>query len=186
VDSWRRSQSARATDVSVHPVSATTVAVNSPRRVRPGTGRWSRSTTGTGLLAVIPARTVRFASAVRSGVAVSHSPYRPEASSSLRDDPTVGAGLVPPIVRPVRDDREDPTGIAFCAGPLFLADRRLRTVVSRSYRPDRGSQLVPGRGGCRSQADTDLRRSGDFGDRFITSSCSRWPSPATAEDRRAP
>jgi hypothetical protein len=186
MNSWRRWQSARATDVSVYPVSATTVAFDSPHRSSPASGLLELPGTGTGLPAAISAPAVRIYPAVRFRRGPSRSPYRSQAPSQLRDGPTVRAGLVPPTDRPARGDRECRTGRTAGGGPVGPAGRRFRAVVSRSYRPHGGCQLVPGRGWYRSHSGTGLRRSGDFGDRIITSCCSRWPSPATAEDRRAP
>lgn len=172
MNSWRRCQSAQATDVSVHPVSATTVAFDSPHRHHPASGRFELPGTGTGLPAVIPAPAVRTRPSVRFRRSASRPPYRPQAPSVFGDGPTSRSGLVPPCVRPAPDDRERSTGRTLVAGPLGLAGRPFRAVVSRSYRPDRGYQLVPGTGSYRSHSGTDLRRPGDFGGRFITSGCS--------------
>jgi len=152
------------------------LASSSPSRLRwlelPGKG--------TGRPAAISAPTVRSSSAVRLCLGSSRSPYRSQAPSLLGVGPTARAGLVPPIARLAGGGCERRTGRPAGAGPLGLADRRFSAVVSRSYRPDRGSQLVPGAGWYRPHAGTNLQRLGDFGDRIITSGCSSWPSPATA------
>jgi hypothetical protein len=180
VNSWGWYRSSEAAGASVLSTGATDVAFGSLHRLHPGSGRSALPDTDTGLPAVIPAPTVRTRRSVRFGRGASRPPYRPQAPSVLGDRPSARSGLVPPCVRPIPDDRERPTGRTASAGPLGLAGRPLRGVVSRSYRPDRGDQLVPGTGSSRSHSGTDLRRSGDFGGRFTTSCCSRWPSPATA------
>ena len=180
---WRRCRGIRATDPSVPLVRASGVAFGSLHCFLPGFECLEHPTPVTGLPAVIPALTVRSVPTVRFRRGGSRSPYRPQAPSLLRDGPTAGAGLVPPIVRTVGDDCERTTDRAFRAGPPCLAGRGLPAPDSKSYRPHRGFQVVPGTGPYRSRSGTGFRRRGGFGGRNITSCCCGWPAPAASAKR---
>jgi hypothetical protein len=180
VNSWGWCHSSEVAGTSVLQAGATDVAFGSLHRPHPGSGRSLLPDTDTGLPAVTPASTVRTRPSVRFRRGASRPPCRPQAPRVFGDGPAAGSGLVPPCVRPSADARKRSTGRTRIVGPLGLAGRPFRGVVSRSYRPGRGYQFVPGTGPYRWHSGADLRRSGDSGGRFTTSCCSRWPSPATA------
>ena len=170
---WGRWRGIQATDASVPLVRVITVPSGPLHCFLPSSGRLDRPAPDTGLPAAIPAVTIRRLPAARFRRGGAHSPYRPQAPSLLRDGPTAGVGLVPPIVRTVGDDRGLATGRPFRAGPPCVAGRELRAADSRPYRPHRGFQVVPGTGSYRSQAGADLRHLGGSGGRGTTRQCSR-------------
>jgi hypothetical protein len=173
VISWWRLHGMRVAGASVPAVCAASFASGSPRCSPFGSGSLERPVPITGLPAVIPAMAVRWVPTVRLRRGGSPSPYRPQAPSLLGDDPPAGAGQVSPFVRTVDHGCERTTDRGFRAGQPCLAGRALRAADSRSYRPHRGLQVVPGTGSYRSQTGTDLRRLGGSGGRGTTRQCSR-------------
>ena len=185
MNGWWRFNSTRANDAAVPVAAAFDVASCSPHRFYPGPWRSERRMSGTGHAAVVPAMAGPILPAVRSGRGATRASYRSPAAVAHCTGPSAGAGLVSPFGRTVGVDGRCRTGLAFRGGPIGSTGGWPRDVVSGPYRPVRVFQQVPGNRSYRSLSRTGRHRLGGFGGRGTTRDCSGWPSPATAEARRA-